>query len=143
MKFVTQARRITRKWEPYSKRDFRTGVNAAIREMGKIAVEMTSGTISTAQLRRMGHPFSRRRPNHRVPKLPINRQTGALKNALRVVRRVNGETEQIYLKANHPHAVVLLKGGTSKMIDRGFVQEFNKRTQGILRRHVLKVFRKR
>jgi hypothetical protein len=140
MRLTTSVRRISKPWIPYDKRQFRSGVNAAIREMQQIAVEMTSGTTSAAELRKRGHPFSRRRPQN-VPRLPINRQTGGLQSAMRIVRRVNGETEQIYLSVNHPHAIVLRKGGTANMIDRGFMEEYNRRTQGILKKYVLRAFR--
>jgi hypothetical protein len=115
-------------------------VNAAIKEMGKIAIEMTSGNVSTAELRRQGHPHSRRRPQN-VPRLPINRQTGGLQSAIRIVRRASGEVEQLYLRVDHPHAIVLRKGGTSNMQDRGFIEEYQRRTQGILKKYVLKAFR--
>jgi hypothetical protein len=143
MRFQSRVRRISKPWIPYDKRQFRSGVNAAIKEMGKIAVELTSGTVSTRELRRMGHPFSRRRPQASVPKLPINKQSGNLQDAIRIVRRVRGDGEEIYLQVNSPHAMVLAKGGTSRMVPRGFFEAFAKRTQGILRTNVQKAFRKK
>lgn len=146
MRFQSSVRRISKPWIPYDKRQFRSGVNAAIREMGKIAVELTSGTVSTRQLRQLGHPFSRRRPNPSVPKLPINRQGKdgqALQDAIRIVRRVRGDGEGIYMVANHPHAVVLSKKGTVNMVPRGFVEAFAKRTQGILKKNVFMAFRRK
>jgi hypothetical protein len=117
-------------------------MNAAQREMGKIAEELTSGTTSSAELRRMGHPFSRRHPQN-FPRLPINRQSGSLQKAIRIVRRVVGNTEQLFLRVSHPHALVLRKEGTSRMVPRGFFEEFSRRTKGILRDAILRAFRKK
>jgi hypothetical protein len=143
MHFQSKVRRISRPWIPYDKRQFRVGVNAAVKEMGKIAQEMTSGTISTRQLREMGHPFSRRRPQPSVAKLPINRQSGELSNAIRLVRRVRANGEEIFLSVNSPHAVVLGKRGTQRMVPRGFVEAFASRTRGILKTNVLRALRKK
>jgi hypothetical protein len=142
MKVIGNVRRVSRPWIPFDPRQFRSGVNAAAREMEKIAIELTSGTTSTAELRRRGHPHSRRRPQG-VPRLPINRQTGGLQSAIRIVRRVRANGEELYLSVNHPHAVVLAKGGTLTMVPRGFMEEFAKRTQGILKHHIQRAFRRK
>lgn len=142
MKITGNVRRISRPYIPHDARQFRSGMNAAARDMEKIAKELTSGTTPTAELRRRGHPFSRRRPQG-VPGTPINRQTGALQSAIRIVRRVAGNVEQLYLQVNHPHAVVLRKEGTSRMVPRGFLEAFAHRTKGILKHHIQRAFRKK
>src|SRR5688572_8509120 len=67
-----------------------------IEDMKREALRLTSGTVSTAELRRMGHPYGRRRTGTRrrgaqrgsLPRLPIHRQEGALQRSLRVFRRM-------------------------------------------------------
>lgn len=93
---------------------------------------LTSGRVSTATLRRLGHPFSRRRARGfkggvkgrvasiGVPKLPINRQTGQLQRSLRMTS-VPGGIQSYRLEFLAPHAkYVLAQRGTRKMVARGF-----------------------
>jgi len=145
MRVTTNVRRVSRPvdLDKLTKPKFNQAVRAAEKEMGEIAIELTSGTISTEELRRLDHPFSRRRPNARIPKLPINKQTGALQDALRIVRQVKGNSVQLFLRVNHPHAIVLNKDGTSRMVPRGFIEAFAKRTRGILQNAVRRAFRKK
>jgi hypothetical protein len=92
----------------------------------------TSGRVSTATLRRLGHPFSRAKARGfkggvsgrvkamGVPKLPINRQTGRLQQSLRMTK-VSGGIQSYRLEFMAPHArYVLAQRGTRKMVARGF-----------------------
>lgn len=105
------------------------------------ALNLTSGKVSTAQLRRMGHPFARARALVRtrgkggrrspVPKLPINRQTGRLQESLTVQKRYDGPRGQVivlYFGAKHAKFVLAL-GGTRRMVARGFWRELLKRSR--------------
>lgn len=100
---------------------------------------MTSGRVSTATLRKLGHPFSRAKGRRfkggvkarvaslGVPKLPINRQTGRLQRSLRMTK-VAGGIQSYRLEFMTPHAkYVLAQGGTKKMVARGFWTEARKR----------------
>lgn len=114
-------------------------------EMLGVAIQQTSGQISSAELRRRGHPFGRgmgRRNLKRglrggvrgvAPKLPINAQTGALRRSWRLFRRTAAHGLVYQLQPTHPHAIVLLPGGTKRMVARGFWttmrQEFRKRNR--------------
>jgi hypothetical protein len=134
----------------------------------KPAMQLTSGAITTKQLAEADHPFARRnrsasgrlrrgstreirearRAVGRFPKLPINRQTGALQRAIRIQSRQAGEgVWRLYIDVNHPHAAVLSPQGTRHMIPRGFVEELQRRMtsqqmlsrlRGIIRRTRLK-----
>jgi len=134
----------------------------------KPAIALTSGSITTKQLAEADHPFARRnrsaagrlRPGRtreirearrsvgRFPKLPINKQTGALQRAIRIQARQAGEgVWRLYIDVNHPHAAVLSPQGTRHMIPRGFVEELQRRMtsqqmlsrlRGVIRRTRLK-----
>lgn len=116
--------------------------------------KLTGGKISAATLRKAGHPFARRRRrgnfdrqvlqnpgarrrNYRqstnvrtkavsvFPKLPINRQTGKLRQSLRFIqveRTLGGQKYYIGHKAKHA-AYVLSRKGTRNMVPRGYEQE--------------------
>ena len=142
--------------------------NGMKEEAIKPAIALTSGSITTKQLRQMDHPFARRnrtpqgrlRPSRsaritaarqsvgRIAKLPINRQTGALQKAIKVnVRSTAGTRWRVSLVINHPHAVVLSPQGTRYMIPRGFAEELTRRMnsqrmlsrlRGVIRRTRLK-----
>src|SRR5690349_15088395 len=96
-----------------------------VSEMKYEAVELTSGTVSTATLRRLGHPFARRpsgRKRGRLKALPINKQSGRLRAGFRRVRvpAIGGKISYD-LTNKVPYAkYVLSLGGTTKMISRGF-----------------------
>jgi hypothetical protein len=121
---------------------FETGMAEVAKEQADFWRVMMSGRISARQLRRMGHPFGRgSNPEQRrlglrsmrgaapavarresassaVPKLPINAQTGWLRNSVRAVRTPEGWSVQ----ASAPHAKFILHPlGTRKMVGRGFV----------------------
>lgn len=125
--------------------DAMRAANAEIdREMKKAAHQAMSGTISTQTLRRLGHPFGRgrRRATAKVkragrtvgrvrgsvrgkaPLLPINAQTGKLRRSLRA--SVHGGEHRLTVNTRYAK-FVLGKGGTTKMVDRGFDAYMKKR----------------
>lgn len=121
-------------------------MNQTMREMhreiseagGQDGQELTQGTVSTAQLRKMGHPFGRGvggsngryRPGlkrGRLGSLPINRQTGGLQRRLRL-RRGRGGIQTFELTPGvHRGNWVLNPDGTRRMVGRGFWLEIKKR----------------
>lgn len=96
------------------------------------AVAQTSGPISSATLRALGHPFGRGRgrinakgrmrigPKGVAPKLPINAQTGELRRSWRITRKPVATGQVFELAPTSPHAIVLAPGGTKRMVARGF-----------------------
>lgn len=114
---------------------------AMVDDVREDAFDLTSGNVSTKQLRRKGHPFARSRSLVRttgkggrrspVPKLPINRQTGRLRRSLTVHKRYDGPRGQVivlYFAAPHARFVLAL-GGTRRMVARGFWRELMKRSR--------------
>lgn len=101
-------------------------------EMRDVAIDQTSGAISSAELARRGHPFGRGRGRINakgrmrvglkgiVPKLPINAQTGELRRSWRLMRRPSASGQVLQLQPTSPHAIVLRPGGTRNMVARGF-----------------------
>lgn len=116
-------------------------------------LRLTSGRVSTAQLRMMGHPFGRGAAGGRgmvkgnlanvrskgrtwrtgqvsargvIAPLPINKQTGGLRRSLKV-SGPSGSERKYSVGFTAPYAaLVLAPAGTKKMIDRGFYQEVRK-----------------
>lgn len=118
------------------KRSLESEHGSLVEQAKQDAIKLTSGSVSTKQLRRMGHPFSRRRPQA-FPRLPINRQSGQLQKSLRVFRRFDARGLTYQLQFTSPHAVVLRPGGTAIMVARGFWAELRKRhTQRAKRRMI-------
>ena len=113
------------------------GVEAVAEETLRFWQGVTSGTVSTRTLRRLGHPFGRGasaaemrggakaqrgspRGRARIPLLPINRQTGALRDTLHIRKIRPGEFS---VGTRAPHApFVLAPRGTDKMVPRGFMR---------------------
>jgi len=103
----------------------------------------TSGALSSATLRRLGHPYARRaslsvakhrRPKGIAPLLPINVQSGRLRRSFDL-RRDGRWDWSIWNRA--PYARwVLLDGGTRTTVSRGFqdkqVRRGKARMQGVL-----------
>jgi len=113
---------------------------------------LTSGTVSSKELARRGHPFGRRRGRitltavntmngrkvkyraHKTksitptPLLPINRQSGRLQRSLRIIPEGGVGLQSFRIQFTAPHAkFVLAKGGTKRMVARGFQTEMRKR----------------
>lgn len=101
-------------------------------EMMQVAIQQTSGPISSAELRRRGHPFGRGRgridakgrmrigSKGAAPKLPINVQSGELRRSWQITRRPSATGQVFQLQPTSPHAIVLSPGGTRNMVARGF-----------------------
>lgn len=109
-------------------------------------IELTSGTVSTAELRRLGHPFARgasvgapsrlqrgaRAPVARMRTLPINRQSGRLQKSLGK-RKVGGKGPLTRsfdvgtVKGAGRSIYVLMPAGTRRMVARGFWREVHRR----------------
>lgn len=119
-------------------------------EMADEMIALASGTISSRELARRGHPFGRRRGRISLtlntsgrsakyrgragvvptPLLPINRQTGALVKSLRVIPESGIGLQSYRAQFTAPHAkFVLAKGGTRRMVARGYWPELRKRFQ--------------
>lgn len=116
------------------------------------ARDLTSGTISSAQLAKMGHPFGRgrrgqfQRSNLRgrnrlvvhkpsqsgiaVPKLPINvqRAQNGLRSSVRIIPENHSVVQSFRVQFTAPEASYVLRpGGTRLMVDRGFWPAMRKR----------------
>lgn len=100
--------------------------------------ELTSGGVSSKQLRAMGHPFGRNRgftngtyrPGRKrgaLRSLPINRQTGGLRARLKLSRTSGGIQSFKLSPGMHPGNWVLNPDGTRRMIGRGFHSEIKRR----------------
>lgn len=101
------------------------------KDMKAEAVALTSGTVRTTTLRKLGHPFGRRasgRKRGRLPVLPINAQSGRLRAGFVRVKVPGGSGKIHYDLSNKaPYAkYVLSLGGTTKMVSRGFWRELRK-----------------
>lgn len=132
----------------------------AVREVVDHSDDLLKGTVSTAQLRRMGHPFSRRKfaslskgaraaarsQRHQrgrwelrgsgrgnVPLLPINRQTGRLlrDQSLSGAKIGLGRTRWVHRRLAPYAGFVLGPKGTSRMLARGYSQELDRRWKRI------------
>lgn len=115
---------------------------------------LVSGTISAKELRRRGHPFGRGRgrvsmtlfsdaggaPSKRkyrahktrpvipTPLLPINTQTGRLARSLRIIPEGGIGLQSFRLQFTAPEAAfVLARGGTRRMVARGYQTELKRR----------------
>lgn len=108
------------------RRSLRLGTAHLAQAMKSEAIALTSGGISTAELRARGHPFgrgARRSTRLRIPTplLPINLQSGRLQRSLRVFRRQAQGEHYLQLQFTAPQSKYVLRpGGTTKMVDRGF-----------------------
>lgn len=98
--------------------------------------ELTSGNVTTRELRRMGHPFARENPpgrqRGRLGRLPINKQTGALYNSIRRRWRFGRGLNVTFYIGFDPRVAgrslyVVQEHGTSRMVPRGFSEEITKR----------------
>lgn len=102
------------------------------KQMQGFAVALTSGTISSQELARRGHPFGRGkgrkttgkgalRMRMGTPLLPINRQSGRLVKGWRLMPRRTSGMQSFTLQNVAPHSkFVLSPTGTRRMVPRGF-----------------------
>ncbi len=120
-------------------RSIRAQHRQMVESMAQDAQELTSGTVSTATLRALGHPFSRRLARSRggaskaisasgISRLPINQQTGRLKRSARIIPETTAHGQSFRFQFTAPHAkFVLAPGGTRRMVARGFWPEMRRR----------------
>lgn len=99
-------------------------VESVVEKQRQHAIRLTSGTVSSERLRKLGHPYARRHGRARLPLLPIHKQTGQLQRSLRVFRRAKYEWRLQFTAAHSKH--VLRPGGTEKMLARGFWARMNR-----------------
>lgn len=95
------------------------GMERALRDY---ALRQVSGRISQYELKRLGHPYARRRGRPTLSPLPINVQSGRLRRSFRTFRRRELVT-QMQFTARHAK-YVLSETGTRRMVPRGFWQSF-------------------
>lgn len=84
---------------------------------------------STAQLRRMGHPYATRAPRPPVKPHILNRQNGLLYQSWKVNVRNYPDGATVSVVNTAPYAVYMTAAGTTKMIGRPVLDEALRRTQ--------------
>ena len=99
-------------------------------EMIDVMKQDLSGTVSTKELARLGHPFGRTRGGRkrgRVRNLPINEQTGKLKRSLSRKRLDLASKITYEVGFTAPYSKYILNpSGTRKMVGRGYWREIEK-----------------
>lgn len=88
-------------------------------EGARIARRLSSGPYTSAMLRAMGHPYSRRAPHPPAPPSIINVQSGLFARSWRIAARVRGLTLNVEIENTAPYARYLLRG-TTRMIERPY-----------------------
>jgi len=98
----------------------------SLKEALAIARKLSSGTISSAQLRRMGHPY---RPGGSPPQDPaiINVQSGQFRAAWRANGPFDARGGLVSQLVNTARYAALLFSGTSRMIPRPIFQAIQRR----------------
>ena len=100
------------------------------------AIALTSGTESSDELRRRGHPYSRRRPMA-TRRLPVNRQSGALQSGFVMSGTNSGGRSERTLTNRARHATFALAPyGTKSTVARGFWTELQQRAKSRFPRRV-------
>lgn len=139
--------------ERTSKQAYRQIGEGAFRDLR----ELTSGEISTAELRSMGHPFARQGASRRgasksyisrksiaakaikdlAPLLPINRQSGRLQRSIKLIHRSNRYTaeDSVYFDPLIAgFSIYSIKpDGTNKVVPRGLQAEARTRSMARLK----------
>jgi len=130
-----------------AKRSLLIGSAEVAAEMKQEAIRLTSGGVSSEQLRREGHPFGRsftgtRRQRGTRARLPINAQTHRLQRSLRVFRRLTTQGVSWQLQFTAPYAqYILAPGGTKTMVARGFWAAIRKHYHAKAKRALLRAWR--
>ena len=131
--------------------DIKRGHRDVAQEGFRDARKLTGGGVKTRTLRKLGHPFGRRgggkgRRRGRLPLLPINEQSGALRRRIRLVRATGG-TQALKITTGRGRSNwVLAPAGTRKMVARGFFRQIKKRFKPrnlALLRHIQQAVRNR
>ena len=110
------------------RRSMRARHRTLVEEMAEEATKLTGGSITSAQLRAMGHPFARRRKKslRALRKLPINVQSGRLQRSMRIIsEKTAGKVQSYRLQFTSRSSIVLRKKGTKFMVARGFWTAMN------------------
>lgn len=112
-------------------------------KMKFVAISLSSGPLSTAQLRQMGHPYSRRFPAGAagLPDHVINRQTGAFASAWSCRARRNRDDWTISLYNSSPYAAYL-EFGTVTSRARPIMEEVLRKTGPVMATEVKAVMGK-
>jgi hypothetical protein len=111
---AARLRRIARRFEHWVREAERESAYEALR----LAREFSSGPFSTALLRKMGHPYARRKPNPPQDPAIINRQSGDFINAWRVSGPRQTTTGLKTKLINDVRYAIYLQNGTETMIER-------------------------
>ncbi len=116
-------------------------VGESIHATQRRAVELSSGTTSSAELAAMDHPFATRHGSPQMPEVPINRQSGEFVSSW--------ETDGPYdagggigaeLRNVSPHAE-FLEHGTRVMFARDLMSELEPFAERVLEKEIDKAFR--
>lgn len=102
--------------------------------------KLSSGPYSSAALRTMGHPYSRRRPRPPAAPYQINVQSGLFRRSWDVKARFDGETLEVTFDNTAPYARYLFEG-TSRMIPRPIRERVKREMKDWLRRYLAGVLR--
>ena len=94
-----------------------------IKEAKRLAVAYSSGPFSSAQLRKMGHPYARRAPNSRFPAV-INVQTGQFRSNWHTGKANSPDMLKTWL-INDDRVADFMKG-TKLMVERPIIQAVQK-----------------
>lgn len=107
----------------------RNAERESAQEALRIARQLSSGPLTTAHLRRMGHPYAKRRPNPAIDAAIINVQTGRFRDAWRIIGpRKTSAGLRTRLVNDSPYAG-FLASGTATMIERPIEARLRERVQ--------------
>lgn len=122
--------------------NLRSAANLHAEKMKATAIRLSSGTLSTQQLQKMGHPYSRRFPAGFAvqPDFVINSQSGVFKASWRTRVQETGKGWTITLLNDAPEAKYMM--GTKSMRVRPILIEVERVMHGDLPAKTRKVTRK-
>ncbi len=112
------------------------------RDLLRIARAQSSGPLSTAQLRMLGHPYARRRPRPPFSAAIINVQSGRFKAGWRVIgpSSSSGGIRSRLVNVS-PEARWMTERGTSRMIGRPVMRAIAQRERGLRQRRLARAVR--
>jgi hypothetical protein len=100
--------------------EVRAAEAASGRELLQACIENSSGLLSSADLRRQGHPYARRHGTPALDPDTVNRQSGAFIHAWRLDGPRSAEGGLVTAVFNvDPKAAAFLESGTRLMFARG------------------------
>lgn len=99
----------------------------------RIADRLSSGPYSLADLRRMGHPYARRRPRPPLPPGVINVQSGLFRRSWHVEAHLRGARMEVSIENRAPYARYLLEG-TRRMIPRPYEEALRRELRAAIPR---------